>query len=85
MKKFNNYGKSVLVFHYLEMPFSIANLINKTASIIIAEYNPNLPISSAIFYNFICKGVAETYYWFKATLILPLHDKSPTTITTILP
>jgi hypothetical protein len=62
MKKFNNYGKSVLVFHYLEMPFSIANLINKTASIIIAEYNPNLPISSAIFYNFICKGVAETYY-----------------------
>jgi hypothetical protein len=62
MKKFNSSGKSVLVFHYLEIPFSTANLINKTARIIIAEYNPNLPISSAIFYNFICNGVADTYY-----------------------
>jgi hypothetical protein len=44
-----------------------------------------LPISSAIFYNFICNGVADTYYWFRAALILPLQDKSPTTITTILP
>lgn len=73
------------VFHYLEIPFYTANRINNTIRIIIAEYKPNFPISSAIFYNFICKGVAETSSLFKAALIFPLQDKSPTTITTIFP
>lgn len=42
-------------------------------------------MSSAIFYSFICNGVAEIYYWARAALILPLHERSPTTITTIFP
>lgn len=51
----------------------------------MAEYNPNLPMSSAIFYNFICKGVAPIYYWSRAARIFPLQLMSPTTITIIFP
>ena len=49
MKKCRISVKSSPVFHYLDIPFSTANLIKSTIKIIIAEYNPNLPISSAIF------------------------------------
>lgn len=45
----------------------------------IAAQRPNLPISSAIFYNFICNGVAPTSYWARRALILPMHEQSPTT------
>lgn len=85
IKKFNNSGKSIDVFHVLDIPFYIANRINNTIKIRIAEYSPNLPISYAIFYNFICRGVAPIYYWSKAARILPLQLIYPTTITIILP
>ena len=75
----------MLLSHYLEIPFSIAILISKTIIIKIAAHKPNLPISSAIFYNFICKGVAPTYSWTKWALILPIHEESPTTITKSFP
>ena len=48
-------------------------------TIVIAEYRPNLPISWAIVYNFIWRGVAETYSWARRALILPIHEESPTT------
>lgn len=85
MKKFRSSGKSFEVSHSLEMPFSIANLTSKIIKIITAEYSPNFPISSAIFYSFIWRGVAVTSSWFNAALIFPLQERSPTTITTILP
>ncbi len=49
MKKFKSSGRSFDVSHYFETPFSIANLTNNTIRMIIAEYRPNFPISSAIF------------------------------------
>ncbi len=63
----------------------MVNLINKTMIIKIAAINPNFPMSSAIFSNFICKGVAPTYYWASKALILPMHEQSPTTIINNFP
>ena len=51
----------------------------------IEEINPKYPISVAIFYNFICKGVGVFSYCLKINLIFPIQLKSPTTITSILP
>ena len=38
-----------LSFGSVAVPFTIANLINSTINIKMAEYNPNLPISVATF------------------------------------
>lgn len=51
----------------------------------MAEIKPNLPMSSAIFYNLFWSGVGPSSSWAKIDLILPKQDKSPTTIITILP
>lgn len=53
--------------------------MNNTITIVIAAKRPNLPISSAIVSNFICKGVASTYYWARSALIFPIQEQSPTT------
>ena len=45
MKYFNISVKSAPVFHSLDIPFSIENLISKTMTIAIPEYKPNLPMS----------------------------------------
>ena len=53
IKKLSSYTKSVELSHVGDIIFSIENLINNTPTITIAEYNPNFPISSANFSNFI--------------------------------
>jgi hypothetical protein len=63
----------------------MANLINSTTTITMAEYNPNFPISSAICYNFICNGVAQFSYWANKARILPIHEQSPTTVIKSFP
>jgi hypothetical protein len=45
MKYFKISVKSAPVFHYLDIPFSIENLISKTTTIAMPEYNPNRPMS----------------------------------------
>ena len=52
MKNSTIVNRSFPVYHYLEIPFTMANRISKTRIIVIAEYNPNLPISVASFSNF---------------------------------
>ena len=64
---------------------SIANLMSNITTIATAEINPNFPISSAIFSNFSCKGVALTSSDFKDSSIFPWQLSFPTTITRNLP
>jgi hypothetical protein len=45
----------------------------------MAEYNPNFPMSLAIFSSFCCKGVDVSSYWARRALIFPIHELSPTT------
>ena len=85
MKKFKSSGRSDFVSHSLDIPFSIANRTSRMIKIKIAEYKPNLPISYAIFSNFICRGVAVISSWFNTARILPEQEKSPTTVIIILP
>jgi hypothetical protein len=59
--KFKISIQCLLLSHFYSIPLSIANLIINTINIIIAEYNPNLPISSAIIVNFSYNGVANHF------------------------
>lgn len=52
---------------------------------VMAEYRPNLPISDATFSNFYCKGVMVYSSWVSRALILPIHERSPTTKIIIFP
>jgi len=63
----------------------MAPFINKTATIIIAETSPNLPMSSAMVSSFYYKGVVTSSPPLNRAWILPRADKGPTAITTILP
>lgn len=65
--------------------FTIANRISSTIMMKIAEYRPNLPICSATSSNFDWRGVGSGSYCMRRDLILPRHEDSPTTITTIFP
>ena len=56
----------------------------RTRKIIIAATRPNIPMSLAIFSNFIYNGVISSSDT-KIALILPILDLGPTLITTILP
>lgn len=85
MKKFKISTTSTDVFHSREIPFSMANLINITTTITIAEYSPNFPMSWASFYSFIWRGVGVGSDSTSKLLTFPMHDNSPTTITIILP
>ena len=51
----------------------------------MADPNPNLPMSSAIFSNLFWRGVAYGSYCSSNNRILPIQDESPTTITAIKP
>ena len=51
--------QSLLSSQFPYVPFLIANLIISTKNMRIAEYKPNLPISSAIIYNFSYNGVSK--------------------------
>jgi len=56
-----------------------------TIMMMMAEYRPNLPISLASFSSFYWRGVGSGSSFSSSTLILPMQDCSPTTITIILP
>lgn len=85
MKKSRMETRSWELFHYLVDPFTMANLINSTTTINMAEYNPNLPISLATFYSFCWSGVYCSSSFSNRALILPRHDCAPTTRTIIFP
>ncbi len=51
----------------------------------MAEYRPKYPISLAMCSNFYYKGVLSGSWLLKLSLILPMHELSPTTKITYFP
>ena len=65
--------------------YSMMNRMNSTVTIVIALYNPNLPMSFAMASSFYYKGVDSLSWALSSCRIFPSLEFSPTTTVTNLP